>query len=46
MEAAVLREGGKKMGKKEQSSVLVCKMPVLLDVQSFLSLLIVTPVVN
>lgn len=32
--------------RKEQNSVLVCKWPVSLDVQSFLSLVIVTPVVN
>lgn len=38
------KESGRK--EKEQNSVLVCKWPVSLDVQSFLSLVIVTPVVN
>lgn len=40
------RETGRRWREKEQNSVLVCKWPVSLDVQSLLSLVIVTPIVN
>lgn len=40
------KETGRRWRRKEQNCVLVCKWTVSLDLQSFLSLVIVTPVVN